>query len=340
MAGERVHGPERDPEPLRAVVLAVPGQRARDHASEAHRVPLEVGVVDPERLEAAVAGGATPAHDVIDVAASRQAEADGAGEGSHRGGSSGSAGRPDRTPLRPHLLLHGSGLFGAATGRTRPGRRRRGPCDNPAMSIDRRFDELAGSLGGFYTSWAAYLGLELGLFERIREAGPGGIPPDELALASRCLVRAGRRLGPAGRRGRARRVRRQARPGDRRGDDDPPRQRASRVPRRPVRVDRREQPRLRASRRVLPDRPDDPRAAAAVPSGDRGGHGPGHRRLLPGGARGAARARGGARRRRARARRRLRRAAGGSSRSPVASRRRRSSASNSSPTRSAGRCAT
>ena len=56
------------------------------------------------------------------------------------------------------------------------------------MSIDRRFDELAGSLGGFYTSWAAYLGLELGLFARIRDAGPGGIPPDELALASRCLV--------------------------------------------------------------------------------------------------------------------------------------------------------
>jgi SAM-dependent methyltransferase len=56
------------------------------------------------------------------------------------------------------------------------------------MSIDDRFDELAGSLGGFYRTWAAYIGLELGLFSRIRDAGPGGIQPDELAVASRCLV--------------------------------------------------------------------------------------------------------------------------------------------------------
>ena len=209
--------------------------------------------------------------------------------------------------IAPHLLLRGSGLFERdAIGR--PGSdvgsamRQSGPC----RSTD-RFDELAGSLGGFYTSWAAYLGLELGLFDRIRDAGPGGIPPDELALASRCLVEpveAWVRLADAV---ELVVVRRQAGPRDRRGDDDPPRQRAARVPRRPVRVDGREQPRLRAAGRVLPDRPDDPRAAAAVPPGDRGGHGPGHRRVLPGGAGGAARAGGGARRR-----------AGGSSTSPAA----------------------
>ncbi len=56
------------------------------------------------------------------------------------------------------------------------------------MAIDDRFDELAGSLGGFYTTWAAYLGIELGLFARIRDAGPAGIRPDELAVASQCLV--------------------------------------------------------------------------------------------------------------------------------------------------------
>lgn len=56
------------------------------------------------------------------------------------------------------------------------------------MSIDDRFDELAGSLGGFYRTWAVYVGLELGLFARIREAGPAGIEPDELAVVCRCLV--------------------------------------------------------------------------------------------------------------------------------------------------------
>jgi SAM-dependent methyltransferase len=54
------------------------------------------------------------------------------------------------------------------------------------MSIDDRFDELAGSLGGFYLTWAAYLGLELGLFGRIRAAGDSGIDAAELATASGC----------------------------------------------------------------------------------------------------------------------------------------------------------
>jgi SAM-dependent methyltransferase len=47
-----------------------------------------------------------------------------------------------------------------------------------------RFDELADSIGGFYRSWAIYLGLELGLFARIRAAGPSGISAADLAAAT------------------------------------------------------------------------------------------------------------------------------------------------------------
>ena len=49
-----------------------------------------------------------------------------------------------------------------------------------------RFEELAASVAGFYQSWVIYLGLELGLFARIREAGPAGIAPDALAAATSC----------------------------------------------------------------------------------------------------------------------------------------------------------
>lgn len=49
------------------------------------------------------------------------------------------------------------------------------------MAHDDRFDDLVASLGGFYRSWLIYLGIELGLFARIRESGEGGITPDELA---------------------------------------------------------------------------------------------------------------------------------------------------------------
>jgi SAM-dependent methyltransferase len=49
-----------------------------------------------------------------------------------------------------------------------------------------RFEELAGSVAGFYESWAIYLGLELGLFEAIRAAGAAGIAPDALATATGC----------------------------------------------------------------------------------------------------------------------------------------------------------
>lgn len=49
------------------------------------------------------------------------------------------------------------------------------------MGYDDRFDDLIGSLGGFYRAWLVYLGLELGLFSRIRASGAGGIAPAELA---------------------------------------------------------------------------------------------------------------------------------------------------------------
>jgi SAM-dependent methyltransferase len=52
------------------------------------------------------------------------------------------------------------------------------------MAYDDRFDDLIASLGGFYRSWLAYLGLELGLFARLREAGDAGMTPAELAAAT------------------------------------------------------------------------------------------------------------------------------------------------------------
>ena len=54
------------------------------------------------------------------------------------------------------------------------------------MTIDDRFDDLVSSLVGFHRTWVVYLGLELGLFERIRAAGPDGIPLGELAAGSGC----------------------------------------------------------------------------------------------------------------------------------------------------------
>ncbi|HVL54276.1 MAG TPA: hypothetical protein VM344_08430, partial [Vitreimonas sp.] len=53
------------------------------------------------------------------------------------------------------------------------------------MTLDDRFDDLVATLGGFYRSWLVYLGLELGLFAAIREAGPAGLSPTELARATR-----------------------------------------------------------------------------------------------------------------------------------------------------------
>ena len=49
------------------------------------------------------------------------------------------------------------------------------------MRVDDRFDDLVTSLGGFYRTWYVYVGLELGLFQRLRDAGSDGLTADELA---------------------------------------------------------------------------------------------------------------------------------------------------------------
>ena len=52
------------------------------------------------------------------------------------------------------------------------------------MGHDDRFDDLIASLGGFHRSWLVYLGIELGLFARLRTAGGAGLTPSELAAAT------------------------------------------------------------------------------------------------------------------------------------------------------------
>ena len=54
------------------------------------------------------------------------------------------------------------------------------------MRPDDRFDDMLSSLGGFYRSWLIYLGLELGLFRRLLDAGADGMTPQELAEAAGC----------------------------------------------------------------------------------------------------------------------------------------------------------
>ena len=54
-------------------------------------------------------------------------------------------------------------------------------CHNADMLLDDRFDDLVASLGGFHRTWYIVTGLELGLFARLREAGPAGMTADELA---------------------------------------------------------------------------------------------------------------------------------------------------------------
>jgi len=56
------------------------------------------------------------------------------------------------------------------------------------MRAVERSDELAASLGGFYSCWVAYLGLELGLFEQIHAAGSGGLTAADLAQAAQCAA--------------------------------------------------------------------------------------------------------------------------------------------------------
>jgi len=49
------------------------------------------------------------------------------------------------------------------------------------MGHDDRYDDLIASLGGFHRSWLIYLGIELGLFGRLRAAAPEGLTPAALA---------------------------------------------------------------------------------------------------------------------------------------------------------------
>jgi SAM-dependent methyltransferase len=63
------------------------------------------------------------------------------------------------------------------------------PCDNPTrMQLDDRFDELLDSLSGFHRTWLIYLGVELGLFSRLRAAGRDGLTATELAATCGCQV--------------------------------------------------------------------------------------------------------------------------------------------------------
>jgi SAM-dependent methyltransferase len=54
------------------------------------------------------------------------------------------------------------------------------------MRLDDRFDELIDTLTGFQRTWLVYLGVELGLFERLRAAGGAGLTADELAKHAGC----------------------------------------------------------------------------------------------------------------------------------------------------------
>ena len=56
------------------------------------------------------------------------------------------------------------------------------------MGSDDRFDDLIGSLAGFHRTWLVYLGVELGLFERLRAAGEAGLTAEALAADSGCVV--------------------------------------------------------------------------------------------------------------------------------------------------------
>jgi SAM-dependent methyltransferase len=51
------------------------------------------------------------------------------------------------------------------------------------MRLDDRFDDLVASLGGFYRTWYAFVGLELGLFDALRDAAGGGLTAGELAAS-------------------------------------------------------------------------------------------------------------------------------------------------------------
>lgn len=58
------------------------------------------------------------------------------------------------------------------------------------MSLDDRFDDLIATLGGFHRAWLVYIGLELGLFRRLRTAGPAGLTVEDLAAQAGCQANA------------------------------------------------------------------------------------------------------------------------------------------------------
>jgi len=57
------------------------------------------------------------------------------------------------------------------------------------MQLDDRFDELVDSLAGFHRTWLVYLGVELGLFARLRDAGGEGLTAADLATLSDCKAK-------------------------------------------------------------------------------------------------------------------------------------------------------
>jgi SAM-dependent methyltransferase len=58
------------------------------------------------------------------------------------------------------------------------------------MDLDERFDDVVAGLAGFHRTWLAYLGLELGMFRALRDAGPTGLTPAALADVTGCQVEA------------------------------------------------------------------------------------------------------------------------------------------------------
>ena len=58
------------------------------------------------------------------------------------------------------------------------------------MGLDERSDDLIASLAGFYRTWLAYLGLDLGFFHVLRAAGEDGLGVEELAARTSTHPRA------------------------------------------------------------------------------------------------------------------------------------------------------
>ena len=127
MARERVDGTQRHSEArlsLNRWLSPVRPKSGRDRSSERDGVALEVAVVDPDRVQPCVAGSARPVHDFFGIAARGQAEADRAGERTHRGAPwRESRSRLDHTRSRLDVLPAGSTFFVCSGGAVvyRPG---------------------------------------------------------------------------------------------------------------------------------------------------------------------------------------------------------------------------